>query len=59
MLYLACLLLANIQAFLQTDVSNREVNGVTVMINWITVESSSIRKAGYNETNNELYVDLG
>lgn len=29
------------------------------MINWITVESNSIRKVGYNETKNELYVDMG
>lgn len=35
------------------------MNGVTIMINWITVESNSIRKVGYNETKNELYVDMG
>ncbi|MCG3864160.1 MULTISPECIES: KTSC domain-containing protein [unclassified Photobacterium] len=29
------------------------------MINWIAVESNSIRKVGYNETKNELYVDMG
>ncbi|PSV27164.1 MULTISPECIES: KTSC domain-containing protein [unclassified Photobacterium] len=29
------------------------------MINWITVESNAIRKVGYSEAKNELYVDMG